>query len=278
MSAANEKGKYELVPVEGTVNDRALVLWVPERYFNESTALVENTTLEDFMVSEAIPKGDAITNGFGSYVYREQLPKVGGSLRFIFLKAKTEAESLQAVRAPKTINEVTWWPNWLMSLYAVSASVPLQSEAGSSASSGAITNAVTGTRYFDRYILINGGEFNTQHIVEEFFSYQAIKGLVATEPRPTTINYSTLGMQNSIDCIHEEVQIPEIFVDATRVENFGTPNARDVRWERGSIFPATNMTGWIPHFRKLIVTERDGGFYYRRHLVIPPNPFKPIEI
>lgn len=278
MSAANEKGKYELVPVEGTVNDRALVLWVPERYFNESTALVENTTLEDFMVSEAIPKGDAITNGFGSYVYREQLPKVGGSLRFIFLKAKTEAESLQAVRAPKTINEVTWWPNWLMSLYAVSASVPLQSEAGSSASSGAITNAVTGTRYFDRYILINGGEFNTQHIVEEFFSYQAIKGLVATEPRPTTIYYSTLGMQNSIDCIHEEVQIPEIFVGATRVENFGTPNARDVRWELGSIFPATNMTGWIPHFRKLIVTERDGGFYYRRHLVMPPNPFKPIEI
>ena len=46
------------------------------------------------------------------------------------------------------------------------------------------------------------------------------------------------------------------------------PNAREVVWSQGSIFPATNQISWIKHYRKLIVTERDGGFYYRRHQVV----------
>ena len=40
----------------------------------------------------------------------------------------------------------------------------------------------------------------------------------------------------------------------------------------------TNQISWIKHYRKLIVTERDGGFYYRRHQVIPPRISRPIEI
>jgi hypothetical protein len=278
MSAANSRVHYELFPIEGTINERGLILLVKDVHFKASTMLVENTTLENFMSTEDVPKGDAITQGFGSYVYTEQLPKLGDCMRFVFLKAKTETEEVQTVRAPRTINEITFWPNWLVSLYAIQATVALQSELGSGGTIGATSNSVTGTRYFDRYILIDGGDFNTQHIVEEFFSYRAIPGMVATEPRPTTVMYSTLGMQNSINCLHDAVKVPEIFLTSSRVEDFGTPNAREVRWELGSIFPATNMTGWVPHFRKLIVTERDGGFYYRRHLVIPPNPFKPIEI
>lgn len=277
MSAANSRVHYELFPVEGTINERGLILLVKDVHFKATTTLVEHTTLENFMSTEDVPKGDAITQGFGSYIYTEQLPKLGDCMRFVFLKAKTDVEEVQTVRAPRTINEVTWWPNWLASLYAVQALVSISSEDGRSGAT-TVTNSTTSTRYFDRYILIDGGEFNTQHVVEEFFSYRPIPGLVATEPRPTTVFYSTFGMQNSINCLHEEVKIPELILSAERVEDFGTPNAREVRWELGSVFPATNMTGWAPHFRKLIVTERDGGFHYRRHLVIPPNPFKPIEI
>jgi hypothetical protein len=278
MSAANSRVHYELFPIEGTINDRGLILWVKDTYFKASTTLVQYTTLADFMASDDVPKGDAITQGFGSYVYVMQLPKAGDSFRFVFLKAKTEAEELEVVKPAAKINEVTWWPNWLVSLYALKATVTLQSETGLD-SGGINSNSVSGIRYFDRYILIPGGEFNTEHIVEEFFSYKAIVGLNATEPRPTRISYATLGMQNSIDCLHEEVKVPEIIVSGIdRIEDFGTENARNVAWELGSIYPATNMAGWIPHFRKLNVVERDGGYYYRRHLVLPPNPFRPIEI
>ena len=276
--ASSEKVHYSVFPIEGTVNERGIILHVRESFMTASLILTAGTTLTNFMSAQDIPKGDAIEMGYGSYVYQEQISKEGNNLRFIFLKAKSETEELQTVKAPKEINEVTWWPNWLMSLYALRAEVPLQSEAGTNSGGTTSTNAVTGIRYFDRYIVVPGGEFNTKHIVEEFFSYRPVPGMVATEPRPTTVHYSTLGMQNSLDCLHDEVRIPEIILSATRVEDFGTPNAREVQWELGSIYPATNMIGWVPHFRKLQVIERDGGFYYRRHLVIPPNPFKPLEI
>jgi hypothetical protein len=276
--ASSEKVHYSLFPIVGTVNERGLILHVREQHIREELVLTAGTTLTNFMSALDIPKGDAIDMGYGDYIYREQIGKEGNNLRFIFLKAKTEEQEITPVKEPSTINEVTWWPNWLVSLYALQATVPLQSEAGTDSGGTTNTNTVTGTRYFDRYILIPGGDFNTQHIVEEFFSYRPIPGLVATEPRPTTVKYSTLGMQNSIDCLHDEVKIPELILSSSLVEDFGTPNAREVKWELGSIYPATNMPGWAPHFRKLEVAERDGGFFYRRHLVIPPNPFKPLEI
>ena len=277
MGATSEQVRWEIFPVQDTLNERGVILWVDEKYFDETTTLVQYTTLSDFMSDKDIPKGDAITRGFGSYIYTEQLPKTNGCLRFIFLKAKTEQQKWEVVKPVYPINEVTWWPNWLLSLYALKATIALQSEVGNLGASVS-ANDVTGVRYLDRYILIPGGNFNTQHYVETYFSPTPLVGMVATEPRPTTIVYSALGLSNSIDCLHDEVKIPEIYVSAERVEDFGTPNAREVRWEMGSIFPATNMTGWVPHHRKLDVFERDGGFYYRRHLVIPPNPFKPLEI
>ena len=276
--ASSEKVHYSVVPIAGTVNDRGIILYVRESFMTAAITLTAGTTLTDFMSAQDIPKGDVIDMGYGTYIYKEQIGKEGNNLRFVFLKAKTEEEEITPVKEPSLINEVTWWPNWLVSLYALRASVQLQSEAGFLGLAGNTNNTVTGTRYFDRYILVPGGDFNTQHIVEEFFSYRPIPGFVATEPRPTTVQYSTLGMQNSINCVHEEVKIPEVILAASRIEDFGTPNAREVSWELGSIYPATNMTGWTPHYRKLQVTERDGGFYYRRHYVLPPNPFKPLEI
>lgn len=278
MGAVSEKSRYELFPIEGTINERGLILYVDEVHFVESTNLVQFTKLSDFMSAEDIPKGDAITNGFGDYVYTEQLPKAANCLRFVFLKAKTEAQQLQLVKPAFPINDTIYWPNWLLSLYALKAIIATQSETGSAGSVGATTNNVTSTRYLDRYILVPGGDFNTQLIVENFFSHVPIPGMVATEPRPTTVTYSAFGLNNSISCIHEEVKVPEIYLSAERVEDFGTPNAREVKWELGSIFPATNMTGWSPHYRRLQVFERDGGYYYRRELAIPPNPFKPLEI
>ena len=256
-----------------------MILYVEEKYFTASTVLTSGTTLANFMSNEDIPKGDAITAGFSSYIYREQLDKQGNRLRFVFLAPKTEAQQLQPVKPTFTINETTYWPDWLLSLYMLEATINLQTEAnGASTTAGAFTTTVTGTRFLDRYILFKGGDYNTVHEIDEFFSQTPITSLVATEPRPMPVFYNFQGVRNSLDCIHAGVTVPEPYLTATRVENFGTPNAQEVVWQDGSVFPPTNHVAWIPHYRKLIVTERDGGFYYRRHRVIPPRLNRAIQV
>jgi hypothetical protein len=279
--AATGKVHYTLFPIVGTVNERGLILHVEEEHFTSATNLVAGTTLTDFMSTEDVPKGDAITDGYGAYTYREQIEKQGNRLRFVFLAPKTAAQQLQPVKPTFTINEVTFWPDWLLSLYMLEATVELQTETGTlsiSGTPGPTANVVTGKRFLDRYILFKGGEYNTIHEIDEFFSPTPITSLIATEPRPMPVFYNLFGVRNSLDCIHAGVTVPEPYITASRVENFGTPNAQEVVWQDGSTFPPTNHVAWIPHYRKLIVTERDGGFYYRRHKVVPPRLNRALQI
>lgn len=275
--ASSEKVHYSVFPIVGTINERGVILHVEEKHFRSTTNLVAGTALSDFMSTEDVPKGDAITAGFGSYIYREQLEKQNNRLRFVFLQPKTTATSLIAVKPTATISEPTYWPDWLLSLYALNATIETQVETGTIATN-TTSNSTTSQRILDRYILIKGGEFHTVHEVDEFFSPTPITSLTATEPRPDEVFYNYYGVRNSFNCIHDLVTIPEPYTSATRVENFGTPNARDVIWEAGSVFPPTNHIAWIPHYRKLVVTERDGGFYYRRHKVLPPRLSRAIEV
>ena len=275
--ASSEKIHYSVFPIVGTVNERGVILHVEEKYFLSATALVAGTTLSDFMSTEDVPKGDAITAGFGSYIYREQLEKQGNRLRFVFLAPKTEDQQIQVVKPEFPINEVTFWPDWLLSLYALEAVIETQNETGAVATNKT-SNKITSQRFLDRYSLIKGGDYNTVHLVEEFFSPTPITSLFATEPRPMPVFYNLFGLRNSFDCIHAGVTIPEPYISAIRVPDFGTPNAQEVVWQEGSFFPPTNHTAWIPHYRKLIVTERDGGYHYRRHKVIPPQLNQAIQI
>lgn len=279
MSAANEKGKYEIVPIEGTVNDRAVILWVPERYFTASTLLVENTTLANFMSSEAIPKGDAITNGFGSYVYREQLPKAGGSLRFVFLKNKTETEQLEVVKPVRETMEPVDWPDWLVSLYAlkVNETIEVQTGAPSIGSTPATTGLKFNERYYDRYALIKGGRYNSFVTYSEYFSPALIQSFVATEPRPMPVFYNLYGMANRFDCLHDTITVPQIGLIQQIVPDFGTERRLE-SWDLTSIFPRTNHVGWIAHTREVDCTPRDGGYYYNVKHVTPPEYEKKILV
>lgn len=267
MSSAVARKNFEIVPVEGTVNDRALILWVSERHFDASTTLVADTTLSNFMSSIDIGKGDAVNAGFGSYIYKHQLDKQNGNLRFVFLKNKTETEALEVVKPAATIWRPLPWPNVLLELYAVKGDVQ-ELEAGTIATD-ATTNKRLVERYFDRYRLINGGTFNTEIFVEEFFSASPITSLFATEPRPEPVYYNFLGMSNRLDALHTEITIPELVVSKELVDGFGSKPITET-WQLGSIFPATNMATWEAHYRTLDVTERDGGYYYRREYAYPP--------
>ena len=145
--ASSEKVFYSVFPIEGTVNDRGLILYVRESFFTASTTLVAGTTLENFMLSENPPKGDAITQGYGSYIYREQMSKEGNNLRFLFLKNKTPTEALQVVKPAVEINEVTYWPDWLLSHYALEVILEKEYETGTSGTT-AITNSIQMKRPF----------------------------------------------------------------------------------------------------------------------------------
>lgn len=261
---------YTIFPIVGTVNERGVILYVEDVHFKSSTVLTSGTTLANFMTAEAVPKGDAITQGFGTYLYREQLPKEGNKLRFIFLAPKTAAQQVQVVKPAFKINQVTDWPDWLFSLYMLDAVVDLEQQAGTIAANPSSV-AVTGQRFLDRYILFRGGNFNTVHEIEEFFSPSPVASFSAEEPRADLVFYNYFGANNQLNCVHPDVTIPEPYISATQVEKFGTENAQKVDWEQGSFFPATNHTGWIPHYRILTVREQDGGFYYRRHKVLPPR-------
>lgn len=284
-----EKLHYEIFPITGTVDERGVILWVRETFFTATTSTPRGTTLANFMSTENIPKGDAITCGYGSFVYTEQLPKSGSCLRFIFLKDKTEAEILTPLRDPYEITENILWPDWLRSLYAVKGEVSTENRRGAESQIGSIagtgsnvqvTSASSSTEeaFFDRYILIKGGNFNTITEIAEYFSPTPFPDFGATEPRPTPIYYNHKGMRNELNALHGEVTIPELMVSFERVEEFGMLNSAPVRWELGSIFPKTNMTGWESHIRSADILERDGGFYARVKTVHPPPTYKALEI
>ena len=66
---------YSVFPIEGTVNDRGLILHVRESFFTASTTLVAGTTLENFMSSENPPKGVTITQAMGATFIRGKCQK-----------------------------------------------------------------------------------------------------------------------------------------------------------------------------------------------------------
>lgn len=83
--ASSENVFYTVFPIEGTVNNRGIILHVRERYFDSSVVLTQGTTLSNFMSDKDIEKGTAISQGFGNYTYSKQLDKEENMLRFVFL-------------------------------------------------------------------------------------------------------------------------------------------------------------------------------------------------
>lgn len=116
--ASSEKVFYSLFPIEDTINERGVILHVRENYFTGETVLVENTTLEDFMSSENVEKGTALTDLFGSYTYRKQLDKQGNHLRFLFLAPKTREAAQTPFKTYYETEPSMFWPKVLLSIKA----------------------------------------------------------------------------------------------------------------------------------------------------------------
>lgn len=114
--ASSEKVFYSIFPVEDTVNERGVILHVRENYFTGSTELVAGTTLSDFMATEGVENGTALTDGFGAYTYQKQLGKQGNTLQFLFLATKTRESAQTPFRSYYETEPSMFWPKvWLSS-------------------------------------------------------------------------------------------------------------------------------------------------------------------
>lgn len=275
----NGRLHYELFPIQDALEERGVILSVPRSLFKESTETVRGTTVSDFLSGvEDVSKEDLITNGWGDYILTDTAPNQGMDLRFVFLKNKTEAQALETVRPAYTFTKRVPWPDWLLTLYAVQGVVTLQSEAGK-ISTNDTSNVITATRYFDRYALIKGGDYQTQVTREEFFSPTPFVGVYATEPRPMPVFYNYLGMQGQFTAVHEEIFIPEILTNPVLVTGFGMTNPELIPQGKGSYFPPTlPMTGWTSYVREADVVRRDGGYYLTKETVNPPLVNLKIEV
>lgn len=248
------------------VAERACVLYVPEKYFKDTTNTAAGTTLKDFL--PGVDKADALNRGFGLYLLTDTEEAPAGYQAFTFAKPKT-AKQQRVPFKTRTYHEPHYWPDWMRAMYAIEdATVPYE-----------IATA-TGSQYVDRVLdrveIIDGGNYETSITVEEFFNAEPTPEteFSSITPQPTTVSWNYLGSSGSLSCLHPLVTIPEIMTGGTLVDGFGTPNARE-RQTGGDIFPATNMTGWDDHYFSDTEVPLNGGYYRVRKRAIPlyiPKP------
>lgn len=239
MRETREPTHFESRPTDD-VGEQVGVLWVIEDRIKATTTITEGTTLREFL--PGVPKDDAIARGYGDYLLTRSAGKADGYLGYYFAKPKTEAQSQQQPyrSTPRTM-EITW-PAWLRSLYGGIATRTLDSESGTN-SSGATTNTKTRTEFQDRYELIPRLRYRTAVVVEEFLSPTQWQRLSKDEgPVETLVRYFYKGTQFSMECIHDDVLVPEDYTSFTRDQVFGMRNSAEL--PDGQLFPATNWLGW----------------------------------
>jgi hypothetical protein len=268
MPDPREPTHFTTLPTED-VGEVAAMLRVHESQMLATTVITAGTTLAAFM--PGVPKGDALSREFGSYILTQPGPKQDGYHTFYFAKPKTAAQMLVPFRSTPGIRDLPW-PAVLLDLHGGTVTRKQFDESGSD-SGGGTSNARTLIEFVDRYKLIPGITYPTQIVVEEFQSATPWAELEATRPVPLEVRYFYRGAQLSITCLHEEVFVPETSEGFTRDDAFGMEGAAE-RSEEGLLFPATVPTRWRIYTPADDQEFRNGVYYRRREriLKLPPLP------
>jgi len=250
------------------VGERVGILYVPESKFRDDTVTAYGTSLQDFMPGVAKP--GVATRGYGGYLLTDTVEAPDGYLGFTFAKPKT-AKQRQTPFNVQQITDMYYWPPWLVSLYALEdASVPMQVPTA--------TGLIYQNRIFDRYAVIEGGNYASNVTIEEFLSPEPFPAeeLQYITPVPTLIQYNFLGTQMNLTCLHEEVLVPEVQTEGAPVEGFGTADARPNGI--GDRFPATNLPGWTTHVFANDSKFTDGVYYRVKKTVTPMYIPEPLQL
>jgi len=117
---SQEPCAFKVVPTP-VVTERAGVLYVPEKYFKESTVVTRGTTLAAFL--PGVDKADALNRGYGAYTLTEPTEAPDGYLGFYFNKPKTSEQKATAIRNPVYEREPSsYWPPVVNSIVALEKS------------------------------------------------------------------------------------------------------------------------------------------------------------
>jgi hypothetical protein len=268
MLDPRESTHFSTLPTED-VGEVACLLRVHESVIKETTEIRAGVTLKDFL--PGVPKADALTRGFGGYLLTQPGPKQDGYHSFYFAKPKTAAQMRVPFRSTPGIRDITW-PAMLIDLYGGTVTRKEFDEAGAT-TSGATSNARTLIEFQDRYKLIPGITYPTHIIVEEFQSATPWPELEATRPVPLEVRYYYRGAQLALNCLHEDVTVPETTEGFERDEEFGMAEVEEDD-EGGQFFPATVPTRWQLYTFSDEQQFRNGLYYRRREriLKLPPLP------
>lgn len=256
--ASSEKVYYSLLPIEDTINERGLVLFVRENYFDANVDLVEGTELADFMSEKEIEKSSAL-DSFGGYQYRKQLDKQGNMLRFLFLAPK----SREVIQTPfKTYYETEpsmFWPKVLLSI-----------RTSKRLSEGTY---ICRPRYKEAY------QGPTRVRVEEFYSptpfeiplYEPMmeRGLREEIGIDVSGFWYSVGVLELDSCLHYLIDL-SVVLDPPIELSYG--GSSSVIYSFASVYePATNYTDWPD---ELVIDDRQreviGGFIRRKVTALRP--------
>lgn len=255
--ASSENVFYEVFPIEGTVNNRGIILYVREKYFDNNVALNKDTLLSNFMSDKDIEKGTAITQGFGNYVYSKQLDKEGNMLRFLFLPVISQQQSQIPFNSYYNLEPSMFWPKVLLSTKAY--------------------RRATDSSYIVRFKYKEAYQGPTRVLVEEFYSPNPFEIPIYTPMVERGLNeeigvsyynglagpyWLSVGTLSLDSCLHSEISLtvplepPVNLVVGGVTIIISTASVSD---------PATNYTDWPD---SLVIDDRQqevfGGWIRKR--------------
>lgn len=253
MIQATEPTAFDLLST-AHVGSRVVRLWVRQDMLKADVVLAEGTTVANFVGQLEIASCPAVDEGYGAYVLTEPGPDREGYLSFHFAKASSTLKLKELTPwSVKTIWDNDFvWPDVLRYLYAVEGqAVDVMRE-----QSGAAEILETKILQLDRYELVRGGRIPTEVKISRYQTSDLITGLTAERPMPQPVVYSWKGLSNALNCLHDDIIVPEVLSHARVIDRFGTANAPDVAILGEQLFPRTNFLTWRSHVYRIDQSDR----------------------
>lgn len=271
-----EPTHFERLPTPN-VAQVSVLLWVEQSRILNSTVITPGTTVNNFI--PGIDKGGVLAGQYGSYVL-STIPvrkRDDGYLGYTFVKPNATSAYLKDLTPFKTVVKwlpITWEPV-LRKLYAMTGTSVDGTDINST---GAGSYERSRPMTVDRYELINGlPNHPTEVTVREYLSASPILGVRVERQQPTRISYNYgagyNALRNTIDCLHDDVTVPELLENGVLVQDFGTPNAQETNTDRGQFFPATvPMKSWRTHIYDADMQLTESGVYHLITYTAKPPP------
>lgn len=242
-----ESTSYDLLPTPD-VGTRVVRLKLRQDFIKATSTFTLGMTAAAFIGQTNVQAASVLNDGYGAYVLTGPGPAVGGG--YLAYDFAPPATSLKVNALTPWSEKTIWmdrpWPDVLRYLYAMTG---VQNDEESTGLSGVtlLTDYKKKVLTLDRYELVQGGEIPTQVIVRRYLTPGLITGLRAERPMPQPVRYAWNRLVNSLNCLHDEVIIPEILSEAQLVPGFGTENGSSYADLGQQVFPRTNFLTWQKH-------------------------------